>query len=108
MHQSLDSWVEALPPYYRQNPPTACQEQWHLFGRARLWWRFWNLKIIVSRHLLLRRVMKRSERAQMLHGDAVEEKCGDICIDSAHSTIVSIHDFLGQAELTRLVGWYSM
>ncbi|KAL6246876.1 hypothetical protein RBB50_006183 [Rhinocladiella similis] len=52
--------------------------------------------------------MKRSERAQMLHGDAVEEKCGDICIDSAHSTIVSIHDFLGQAELTRLVGWYSM
>ncbi|KIV79776.1 hypothetical protein PV11_07322 [Exophiala sideris] len=108
MHQSLDSWVEALPPYFRQNSTTACQEQWYLFARARLWWRFWNLKIIVSRHILLRRAMKRSENAQMPLGDAVEQKCGDICIDAAHSTIVSIHDFLGQAELTRLVGWYSM
>lgn len=108
MNQTLDDWSQTLPPYFQldQEPPS--QEAWYLFARSRLWWRLWNLKITLFRQILLRRAMSKTGHVPPFPVNAVDDKCRDACVDAAHSTVLSIHDFLEHNELTRLVGWYAM
>ena len=52
--------------------------------------------------------MKRTNSGHFGQVDMDEEKCWGMCINSAHLTIDSIHDYIEQAVLTRLVAWYSL
>ncbi|PVH94825.1 hypothetical protein DM02DRAFT_538639, partial [Periconia macrospinosa] len=106
INASIDAWILTLPPYFQLTHDPSCQMRWYLFARARLWWRIWNLKIIVFRHILLRRaVAERSfSSGQIPHSS--HEQCKRFCVEAAHSTIVSIHNYSTQ-NLTRLEGWYA-
>lgn len=102
----MDTWKFSLPSYFQLRSPPASQVRWYLFARARLWWRYWNLQIIIFRHILLRRAI--SERGQIPDSDAQasQEDCKRICLEAAHSTIVSINHYAAQG-LSRLEGWYA-
>lgn len=108
MNQVLDSWSQTLPRYFQLDSEPCAGEQWYLFARNRLWWRFWNLKIILFRQILLRRAMSRTSRAPAPPLNAGDDRCRDICVDAAHCTVLSIQTYLGGNELTRVVGWYAM
>ncbi|KAF1846974.1 uncharacterized protein K460DRAFT_279594 [Cucurbitaria berberidis CBS 394.84] len=106
LNASMDAWTNTLPLYLQPLPQPSCQLRWYLFARSRIWWRFWNLKIIVFRHILLRRAI--SERGQIPDQatQASQEDCKVICLEAAHSTVISIHQYSMQG-LTRLEGWYA-
>jgi transcriptional regulatory protein GAL4 len=108
MNQMLDVWCDTLPPYFRLTAQDHYTEQWHLFARFKLWWRFWNLKIILFRQLLLRRAIEHSGQPSARAPNLVNDKCRDIGVDAAHATIISINDFLEQADITRVTSWYSL
>ncbi|KAF2027454.1 hypothetical protein EK21DRAFT_114811 [Setomelanomma holmii] len=102
---TMDTWARALPSYFQPNIQPSCKHRWFLFARSRLWWRYWNLKIIVFRHILLKRAISSgavSESSAQLE----QEECERVCVDAAHSTILSIHEYSMQG-LTRLEGWYA-
>lgn len=108
MDRALDAWTDTLPDYFRQDRYAGTHDNAILFARHRLWWRFWNLKIILFRQFLLRRVV---EQRRHPHGAALsgmETQCRDVAVNAASSTISSINSFLETAEITRLVSWYSM
>ena len=106
LNASMDSWKHTLPSYFQLEMQPRSQVRWYLFARARLWWRYWNLQIIVFRHILLRRAI--SERGQIPDHDtqSSEEECKNFCLEAAHATITSIHQYSLQG-LARLEGWYA-
>lgn len=106
LNTSMDAWKLSLPLYFQLQIQPSSQVRWYLFARARLWWRYWNLQIIVFRHILLRRAI--SERGQIPDQDTQlsQEECKRICLEAAHATIFSIHQYAGQG-LARLEGWYA-
>ena len=103
INASMDSWAHTIPLYFQLTYESPCQYRWYLFAKARIWWRFWNLKIIVFRHILLRRVI--SERGQIPDQatQSKQEECKRICIEAAHLTITSICQYTSQSS-TRLEG----
>lgn len=99
----LESWSHTLPSYFRLNQPLASSEYSYTYGRCRLWWRYWNMQIILFRPILLRAT------AEMVDNEEVEiAKARDICIHSAHSTIHSVNDFIRNNHVTKLASWYSL
>lgn len=106
LNASMDEWKYSLPPYFQLERLPTCQTPWYLFARARLWWRYWNLQIIIFRHILLRRAI--SERGQIPDTDTQtsQEVCKRFCLEAAHSTIVSINQYTAQGS-SRLEGWYA-
>lgn len=103
---SIEAWAYTLPPYFQlQNSPSN-QLRFYLFARSRIWWRIWNLKIIVFRHILLRRAI--SERGQIPDQatQSNQDDCKRKCLEAAHSTVISIHQYSSKS-LTRLEGWYA-
>ncbi|KAH6971503.1 lactose regulatory protein LAC9 [Ilyonectria sp. MPI-CAGE-AT-0026] len=109
MNHALDSWTESLPPYFRLNEQSTCTENSFLFARCRLWWRFWNLKIILFRQLMVKRAVERSQRggAAITWTDA-DDRSRKVAVSAASSTIASIHGFSQTEFVTRLVTWYSV
>ncbi|KAJ4362339.1 hypothetical protein N0V83_010432 [Neocucurbitaria cava] len=108
LNASMEAWTHTLPPYLQISQGPSCQVRWYLFARSRIWWRFWNLKIIVFRHILLRRAI--SERGQIPDQatQSNQEDCKRMCLEAAHATVVSIHQYSTQGlTLTRLEGWYA-
>ncbi|CAN9268356.1 unnamed protein product [Alternaria alternata] len=106
LNSSVDAWTHTVPPYFQLSRAPSSSVQWYVFARSRLWWRFWNLKIIIFRQILLRRAI--SERGQIPDQatQSTQEDCKRICLEAAHSTVVSIHQYAMQ-ELNRLEGWYA-
>jgi transcriptional regulatory protein GAL4 len=102
----LETWANTVPHYFRLSQSPHSSARWYLFARSRLWWRFWNLKIIVFRQILLRRAI--AERGQIADQatQSTQEDCKRLCLEAAHSTVVSIHQYATQ-ELGRLEGWYA-
>ena len=108
MSQELDAWSETLPSYFQIHRDVSCHHKWYLFARVKLWWRFWNMKIILFRHILLRNAKKDVEEELPPEIGVVDAKCREACVAAAHSTITSIHNFLDGIVVTRFVGWYAM
>ncbi|KAF2015184.1 hypothetical protein BU24DRAFT_348313, partial [Aaosphaeria arxii CBS 175.79] len=106
INSGMDAWTLTMPMYFRFDHEFSCPYRWYLFARSRIWWRFWNLKIIIFRHILLRRAI--AGRGQTLDAatQSMEEECKKICIAAAHSTIISIHQYSIQGS-TRLESWYA-
>ncbi|KAF2711335.1 hypothetical protein K504DRAFT_217391 [Pleomassaria siparia CBS 279.74] len=103
---SMDSWAHTMPLFFQPTYESACQHRWYLFARSRIWWRFWNLKIIVFRQILLRRAISERGQTPDQYNQTNEEDCKRICIEAAHSTILSIYQYSSQGS-TRLEGWYA-
>lgn len=108
MDHSLDAWAEKLPPYFRMDQETTCPDPAFLFARCRLWWRFWNLKIILFRQLLLKRAVERSKQAPFTSVPSTDAQNRSTAITAASSTINSIHSFSQSGLDNKLVAWYSM
>lgn len=109
MNKSLDAWAQTLPGWFQPGQAEhACHEDWYLFARARLSWRFWNLKIILFRQVVLKRAMRRAGTTPAPAVSEVDNQCRDLAVSAAHLTVVSIHEFLARATPTRLINWYSM
>ncbi|KAI4628516.1 hypothetical protein J4E83_003066 [Alternaria metachromatica] len=106
LNASMDAWTHTVPTYFQLSHAPRSTAPWYSFARSRLWWRFWNLKIIIFRQILLRRAI--SERGQIpdLAMQSSQEDCKRICLEAAHSTVVSIHQYATQ-DLNRLEGWYA-
>lgn len=107
LNAKLDIWAADLPVYFQLSEDMSCTEQWYIYARSRIWWRYWNLKMILLRQILLQKAMNGKGNPhgyRLLH---TEEACCQICLSSAHLTIESINHFLQHSEVTRLVGWYS-
>ncbi|RMZ71161.1 lactose regulatory LAC9 [Pyrenophora seminiperda CCB06] len=106
LNTSMDAWTPTVPPYFQLSHTSHLTTRWYAFARSRLWWRFWNLKIIVFRQILLRWAI--SERGQIPDQgtQSAQEDCKRICLDAAHSTVISIHQY-AMHDLSRLEGWYA-
>ncbi|KAF5596660.1 GAL4-transcription factor [Fusarium subglutinans] len=89
MDLTLDKWSSILPEYLKLNHHVPSAEPAFYFNRSRLWWRFWNLKIIIFRQLFLKRAIGRGNSSMTVPVNEVDERCMNIAI-------------------TRLVTWYSI
>ncbi|KAF5665226.1 GAL4-transcription factor [Fusarium circinatum] len=90
MDSTLDKWSSILPEYLKLNHHVPSAEPTFYFNRSRLWWRFWNLKIIIFRQLFLKReIGKGNSSMTAVPVNEVDERCMNIAI-------------------TRLVTWYSI
>ena len=107
-NQALESWTTKLPPYLRVDQPNLYSHSWHSFARAKLWWRYWNLQIILFRPFLMRCANKEAKNDT---GDVItpeEDHSRDICLSAAHLTINSIEEYMGQNAPSRLAAWYAL
>ncbi|XWW95914.1 hypothetical protein V2A60_003883 [Cordyceps javanica] len=110
MNGTLDEWCDSLPRYMRLDgdDDQMSAEPGFYFNRARLWWRFWNLKIIVFREVLLRRAVERRRGHVLGLPNGVNEQCSAIAMSAASATIESIEKYTKHHEITALVTWYSI
>lgn len=108
LNQTLEVWSKSLPAYFQFLQEPMCNEQWYLFARSKLWWRFWNLRIILFLQVLLGRSIERGAISVQNLPKVLDKTCRDICVESAHLSIVSIHQHLSQLVPSRLESWYSV
>ncbi|KAH7304272.1 lactose regulatory protein LAC9 [Stachybotrys elegans] len=108
MNRTLDSWMQSLPGYFGQHECLEIHDEGILFAKHRLWWRFWNLKIILFRNFLLSRAVEQRTQSQGGQLSDIETKCRDVAVSAASDTISSISSFLDKVNITRLVTWYSI
>lgn len=109
MDRELDSWSERLPLYFRTDQGPASADPAFLFARCRLWWRFWNLKIILFRQILLKRAVERSKQTfSVTTSSETDVRSRNTAVNAASSTVTSIQSFSQSGIMTRLVAWYSM
>lgn len=107
-NKTLDSWKSTVPTYFQNDQAWPSSDYWYLFARSRLWWRFWNLQIILFRPILLRCAIQQLDGKSNHPRNSDEEQCKEICFTAAHLTIESISNYISQTQLTRLAGWYSL
>jgi transcriptional regulatory protein GAL4 len=108
MDATLDKWSNTLPEYLRLNHHVPSAEPAFYFNRSRLWWRFWNLKIIIFRQLFLKRAIGKGDPSVTVPDNDVDEKCMSIAVRAASATVASIDQYTKERQRTRLVTWYSM
>lgn len=110
LNTPLRSWEASLPNYFQFTAQVVSTNEWYIFAKAKLSWRLWNLRILLTRPILL-------QRAAQLHSlpgtPSYEDTndaaiCRKLCIDSAHLTICSIEDYVLHNTLTRLSSWYAL
>lgn len=107
LNKVLDSWSQSLPYYFQIANEPVSQEHWYLFARSKLWWRLWNLRIILFLQVLLGRSLDRHTMPSSTP-QTLDVICRDICIEAAHSSIVSIYQYLSQVVPSRVESWYSV
>lgn len=108
MDQLLDAWSRSLPSYFHLDHQASCDEPAVQFARCRLWWRFWNLRIILFRQLLLTQAVERHKNGTVTAFTETDMRSRSTAINAASATIVSIHGYSQSSIITKLVAWYSM
>lgn len=103
----IELWKDGLPDFFNINIEPKVTFDWYLFARSKLWWRFWNLKILITRPFLLRWTV-RQRTTEPSRAEVEESECRRVCIDSARLTISSIQDYVLKNSLTRLSSWYAL
>lgn len=106
---SLDAWCRTIPSYFQIEDTSGFLESPYRFAKSRLWWRIWNLKMILFRHIVLNLAIKRKQHpdTSVFETTGPDEKCRDLAVRAAHSTIVSVSEFIKQETMTRLINWYA-
>ncbi|KAI1875842.1 uncharacterized protein JN550_002128 [Neoarthrinium moseri] len=108
LNETLDLWSKTVPPYFQLSQEPVSQEQWYLFARSKLWWRFWNLRIIMFLQVLLGRSMGGNSISFRSATQGLDETCRKICVEAAHLSIATIHGYLSQVVPSRIESWYSV
>ena len=108
LNNVMTPWTAALPWYFQLNQPLECCWDWYLFARSRLWWKFWNLQITLTRPFLLQWVSRNIGSRHSFDGDREEKECRSLCTSSAHNTITSIEEYIRQHSLTSVTSWYTL
>ncbi|EOA87268.1 uncharacterized protein SETTUDRAFT_153995 [Exserohilum turcica Et28A] len=103
---TMDAWAHTVPLYFQLSHPPYMSERWYIFARSRLWWRFWNLKIILFRQILLRCAISERGHIPDQATDAGPQDCKRLCLEAAHSTVTSIHQYTA-SESNRQESWYA-
>lgn len=107
MNGTLDRWCDSLPRYMRLDDEMSPEPGFH-FNKSRSWWRFWNLKIVLFRQLLLACAVERRRGNLPKLPNGVNEQCSAIAMSAASATITSIEQYTKQHDINALVTWYSM
>ncbi|KAH7256028.1 fungal-specific transcription factor domain-containing protein [Fusarium tricinctum] len=108
MAATLDRWSDTIPAYLRLDYNDSFAEPSFVFNKSRLWWRFWNLKIILFRQLLLKRAVEKRKGPATIQDKQVEERCMGIVVQSSSATVASIDHYTKHGGMTRLATWYSI
>ncbi|KAI9732085.1 MAG: lactose regulatory protein lac9 and GAL4-like protein [Cirrosporium novae-zelandiae] len=115
LDKSIDSWNANLPWYFQPSVPSPSANEWFTLARYRLQWRAWNLRIILTRPIVLSWVMQRiglGHRSLEDHEDDNQpehKQCRELCLRSARNTITSIQEYISSYEtMSRLGGWYTL
>ncbi|KAI6780574.1 Regulatory protein-like protein [Emericellopsis cladophorae] len=108
LNKELDDWVTRLPSYFQIDSEIPAAEPAVSFARCRLWWRFWNLKIILFRQILMKRAVERAKQGPFPLSTDIENMSRDAAVAAARATIASISSFTESRIPTRLVAWYSI
>ncbi|KAK1987690.1 lactose regulatory protein LAC9 [Colletotrichum cereale] len=108
MDATLSKWAESLPRYFQSEYDGPIVEASFLFTRSRLWWRFWNLKIILFRQLLLQWAVDKGKSTTPPSTTSVDERCRNVAVHAATATIESINYYTKHGTMNRLVTWYSI
>lgn len=108
MHASIHSYRQSLPSYFDVEQPPAMTTDWYLFARAKLAWRCWNFELLAMRPFLLRWA-KTNKQVDSYQESQEASRCRQLCIDCAHRTIISIHEYVVMTmPLPRLHAWYAL
>jgi transcriptional regulatory protein GAL4 len=107
LNKPLLDWVATVPKYFQLDQPQVCAYDWYVFARSKLWWRYWNLQIILFRPILLRAAMNQIH-GRHLHVPFGSDQCSVLCLESARRTITTIDQYVNENPLTRLAAWYSL
>ena len=108
LNKPLVEWAATVPAYFQLNQPTSSPSEWYVFARSKIWWRYWNLQIILFRSILLRAAVDKIHGRQLHDLTAEDEQCKIVCLEAAHLTIGTIDQYIEQNSLTRLAAWYSL
>jgi transcriptional regulatory protein GAL4 len=109
LNSTIDAWEDSVPAYFQLEFPDVQSNETYLFARYRLSWRTWNLKILLSRPIVLQwaaRSKNSDTTASSYKSDELE--CRRICIQSASATINSISEFMSKGIVSRLSTWYML
>jgi transcriptional regulatory protein GAL4 len=109
LNQTVDAWEDSIPTYFQFEFPVIQSNETFLFARYRLSWRTWNLKILLSRPIVLQWAARSKNSDTSANPDTSEElQCRRICIQSASATINSISEFMAKGIVSRLSTWYML
>ena len=109
LNQTIDTWENTIPSYFQIESPYTQSNETFLFARYRLSWRAWNLKILLSRPVILHWAARLKNADEKPSNNAVEEvECRKICVQSASATINSISEFVSTGIVSRLSTWYML
>ncbi|PNH64370.1 hypothetical protein VD0002_g4276 [Verticillium dahliae] len=106
MDATLSRWAKTLPSFFALDYDGQCLESTFLFTKSRLWWRFWNIKIILFRQILLQQAARKGGIGEPLNAGSAEEQCRSIALQAATATIRSIDFYTRHGVITRLATWY--
>ncbi|EEY19324.1 lactose regulatory protein LAC9 [Verticillium alfalfae VaMs.102] len=106
MDATLSRWAKTLPSFFALNYDGQCTESTFLFTKSRLWWRFWNIRIILFRQILLQQAARKGGIGEPLNAGSAEEQCRSIALQAATATIRSIDFYTRHGVITRLATWY--
>lgn len=96
----LERWRYLTPSYFKEdaNIPTKFK-----LAHCVLWWRYRNLRIIMYRTFLLKRVVLNSRSYNETSGNEFELKAGEICLQECSVTIHSMNRFW--TEKKNIIEW---
>lgn len=107
MSKPINEWFDSLPEFYKDIMAIP-RYDWHAFARYRLFWRHWNLLVILYRPFLLRWASASITLQDYAQESCAESKCRSLCIESAHATIISTNEYIANHTSTRLSSWYAL
>lgn len=98
----LERWKSLIPPYFHED---AIVENCFKLAHCVIHWRYKNLRIIMYRTILLKRVLMTSDTFR----DEFDSRAGEICLQECNSTIYSMYNFwLQNQSPNRRDAWYSL
>lgn len=104
--QYLERWKRLIPNYFKKE---ANVPKKFMLAHSVLEWRYRNLKIIMFRTFLLKKVLLNSKVTNDNYDDVYELRAGELCIEECSLTIDSMSRFWQQVtEVNRMQVWYTL
>lgn len=104
--QYLERWKKLIPNYFKEGVDVETKFK---LAHSVLEWRYRNLKIIMFRTFLLKKVIVNSKDFNGDSNDEFESKAGEFCLQECSSTIESMEKFWKKKiKKNRMDAWYSL